>query len=148
MHPPSIASPRLAGASQLRPGTPAAPESDCLPLLPSRPGGVHRLSPRRTRASTPLDLGSPEKIEPRVGIRPCCSGLQVQGTASSPSSTAMFNCISSGLVVSSNIRRQPERLNGPMVRLSVLAGGDVHDLERLDFRARWRRLAENAPNWH
>ena len=28
-----------------------------------------------------------EKIRPQVGIRPCCSGLQVQGTANSPSST-------------------------------------------------------------
>ena len=28
-----------------------------------------------------------EKIQPQVGIRPCYSGLQVQGTANSPSST-------------------------------------------------------------
>ena len=34
-----------------------------------------------------------EKIRPLAGIRPCCSGLQVQGTANSPSSTIInFDC--------------------------------------------------------
>ncbi len=30
-----------------------------------------------------------EKMSPKIGIRSCCSGLQVQGTANSPPSTAI-----------------------------------------------------------
>ena len=34
-----------------------------------------------------------KKIRPRIGFQPCCSGLQVQGTANSPSSTIIaFVC--------------------------------------------------------
>ena len=57
-------------------------------LLPSGPDQVHGASPRRTRSSTPSDKGSPHDRSPRAGIQPRCSGLRVQGTASSPSSTA------------------------------------------------------------
>src|SRR5690554_1499940 len=35
-----------------------------------------------------LRTADPTKIRPLTGIQPCCSGLQVQGTAGSPSSTA------------------------------------------------------------
>lgn len=35
-----------------------------------------------------LHGADPTKVKPRTGIQPCCSGLQVQGTATSPSSTA------------------------------------------------------------
>jgi len=38
-------------------GDPAAPESNCLPLLPSGPDGIHSVSPRRTRPST-LPVGA------------------------------------------------------------------------------------------
>jgi len=58
-------------------------------LLPSGPDQVHGASPRRTRSSTPSDKGSPRDRSPRAGIQPRCSGLRVQGTASSPSSTAI-----------------------------------------------------------
>jgi len=77
----------LAATSRLRPGSPAAPERPCLPLLPSGPDGIHRLSSRRTRPSTLLDGSSPRIPGPRAGVRPRYSGLRVQGTASSPSST-------------------------------------------------------------
>src|SRR5438105_14336957 len=40
--------------SLLRPGSPAAPDEHRLPLLPSRPGGVHESPPRRTRPSALL----------------------------------------------------------------------------------------------
>jgi hypothetical protein len=46
-------------------------------LLPSSPGGVCRLLPRRTQPSTPLEPTSPETCAPREGIRPRCSGLRV-----------------------------------------------------------------------
>ncbi len=67
VHPLSNRALRLAGASQLRPGTPAAPRSDCLPLLPSGPDGVHRLLPRRTQSSMPLSPGRPRKHRPSRG---------------------------------------------------------------------------------
>ena len=78
----------LLSASQLGPGRPAAPGADHLWLLPSGPDQVHGAPPRRTRPSTSLDEDSPRKTSPPEGIQPRCSGLRVQGTASSPPSTA------------------------------------------------------------
>jgi len=72
----------------LEPGCPAAPECRYLPLLPSGPDGVHRASLRKTRFSTLRDgAGTLGNLRPRAGIQPRYSGLRVQGTASSPSST-------------------------------------------------------------
>ncbi len=85
--------PRLIRRSQLQPGTPTAPGSDDLPLLPSDPGGVYRLPPRRTQPSSPLTPDSPETYAPRKVFNPavadCRSAIRrwSQGTASSPSST-------------------------------------------------------------
>ena len=59
VHPPSMWALRLASASQLRPGEPAAPGIAYLPLLSSDPDGVRRFPPRKTRSSTPLDESSP-----------------------------------------------------------------------------------------
>jgi len=56
--------------SQLRPGTPTAPGTDYLPLLPSGPDGVHSVPPRRTRLSTPLVENSPLVSGPTVGVQP------------------------------------------------------------------------------
>ena len=55
MHPPVDLAHRSAPASQLRPGSPAAPRTNYLPLLPSGPDGVHSILPRRTQSSTPLN---------------------------------------------------------------------------------------------
>ena len=78
--------------SLLRPGTPAAPRRDRLPLLPPGPGGVHGLLPRRTQPSTPLIPAVPTDREPSRGSSiPLRRILRVQGTASSPSSTAKGN---------------------------------------------------------
>ena len=74
--------------SKLQSGDLAAHASARLPLLPSGPDGVHVLTLRKTQLSSPLIRGRPYKNKPRSGIQPCCSGLQVQGTATSPSSTA------------------------------------------------------------
>ena len=96
VHLPSKPRSRRMFASQLRSGTPAAPKSDCLPLLPSGPGGVRRLLLRRTQPSMPLGDHRLDTAAPRRGIQPRCSGLRVapkggRGTASSPSSTTLVS---------------------------------------------------------
>ncbi len=87
VHPFSTRIPCLTVASRLRPGTPAAPKRDYLPLLPSGSGGVRRLLPRRTQSSTSLNSDRTKSSEPQRGVRSRYSGLRVQGTASSPPST-------------------------------------------------------------
>ena len=57
-------------------------------LLPSGSDTVQKTPSRETRPSTPLTGAGPHKPNPPAGIRPCYSGLQVQGTATSPPSTA------------------------------------------------------------
>ena len=81
---------------RLGPGAPSAPRGSCLPLLPSGPGGVHKSLSRRTQPSmTPFgDIGL--KAKPQGGIRPRYSGLRVQGTASSPPSTASKTMVGRG----------------------------------------------------
>ena len=87
VHPLSIRAPQACPGSQLRLGLPAAPEAYYLPLLPSGPDGVRSASPRRAGSSTLLSRAVPTAPEPRAGVQPRYSGLRVQGTASSPSST-------------------------------------------------------------
>src|SRR3990172_9585440 len=87
VHPLSIRTPQASPGSRLRLGLPAAPEAYYLPLLPSGPDGVRSASPRRAGSSTPLARTVPTAPGPRAGIQPRYSGLRVQGTASSPSST-------------------------------------------------------------
>ena len=55
VHPLSNCSTPRTLVYRLRPGTPTSPKRDRLPLLPSGPGGVHGLLPRRTQPSTPFD---------------------------------------------------------------------------------------------
>ncbi len=73
--------------SWLKSGRPEAHRLACLPLLPSEPDGVHKRLLHRARFSTLLAKVRPQRLYPRSGIQPCYSGLQVQGTANSPSST-------------------------------------------------------------
>ena len=73
---------------RLGPGRSAAPGEVRLVLLPSGPDTVRDSPLRGTRSSTSLEAAALERRRPRVGIQPCYSGLQVQGTASSPPSTA------------------------------------------------------------
>jgi len=70
VHPLSNLLPPSTSGSQLRPGYPATPRRVSLPLLPSGPGGVRSLLPRRTRSSSPLTLGGRGQINPRGGVRP------------------------------------------------------------------------------
>ena len=88
VHLPSIWTPGFSFARQLRSGFPAAPVAFRLWLLPSGPDQVRGATPRRTRSSTPPGENSPQDTSPPAGIQPRYSGLRVQGTASSPSSTA------------------------------------------------------------
>jgi hypothetical protein len=78
---------RTRQRARLRPGCPAAPEGDRLPLLPSGPDGVHGPTLRGTRPSTSSTVSVGERHGPRPGIQLRCSGLRIQGTASSPPST-------------------------------------------------------------
>ena len=82
-HAPARTHPR----ARLQPGCPAAPEGDRLPLLPSGPDGVHGPTLRGTRLSTSGTVVVGERGGPRPGIQLRCSGLRIQGTASSPPST-------------------------------------------------------------
>ena len=74
--------------SHLSSGIPAAHKRIRLPLLSSESDGVHSLSLRRARTSLILTNGIPHIIFPRIGVTPCYSGFQVQGTATTPPSTA------------------------------------------------------------
>src|SRR3972149_3980417 len=100
VHPPSTRNPGLASVNRLQPGSPAAPEGDYLPLLPSGPDGVHRAPSRRPKPSTPAVGASPRVPKPRAGVQPRYSGLRVQGTASSPSSTTARHAIRNDALVS------------------------------------------------
>ena len=66
-----------------------APGGNHLGLLPSGPDPVRRPPPHRTQPSTLADPAVLLTADPRKGIQPRYSGLRVQGTASSPSSTTM-----------------------------------------------------------
>ena len=80
--------PRAHHDERLGPGRSAAPDDDRLVLLPSGPDTVRGSPLRGTRSSTSHRRAAFERRRPREGIQPCWSGLQVQGTASSPPSTA------------------------------------------------------------
>ena len=59
-------------------------------LLRSSPDMVHSADLHKTLVSTVLTRGRPPILQAGVGIQSCCSGLQVQGTADSPLSTAII----------------------------------------------------------
>ena len=59
-------------------------------LLGSPPDMVHGISLRKTGSSALLTQARRHWASPGVGIHPCCSGLQVQGTASSPTSATLL----------------------------------------------------------
>ena len=75
--------------SQLRSGHPAAQITVRLVLLGSPPDTVHGATLRGTDPSSLLTGVRRHNENPGAGIHPCCSGLQVQGTANSPTSAAL-----------------------------------------------------------
>lgn len=62
----------------------------CLVLLRSSPDTVHSKALHKTLRSSPLTYNLPSTPCAENGFQPCCSGLQVKGTAGSPPSTAML----------------------------------------------------------
>ena len=74
--------------SWLRPSDLAAHGLSCLMLLGSPPDMVHRRPLRKTKPSTLLAAVRRHIEYPGAGVRPRYSGLRVQGTAGSPTSTA------------------------------------------------------------
>ena len=74
----------------LRAGCLAAHRGDCLMLLGSPPDMVHNSRLRKTHSSTQQVRLSRFELTLKKGIHPCCSGFQVQGSANSPASMALF----------------------------------------------------------
>jgi hypothetical protein len=58
-------------------------------LLGLPPDMVHGTALRKTGSSLLLAEGRQHAEGPGAGIHPCCSGLQVQGTANSPTSATL-----------------------------------------------------------
>ena len=75
--------------SRLRSGNPAAQIAVRLVLLGSPPDTVHGTPLRRAGPSSLLIRVRRHNGIPGAGIHPCCSGLQVEGTAISPTSAAL-----------------------------------------------------------
>ena len=75
--------------SRLGNGIPTAHTKHRLMLLGSPPDMVHGFVLRGTGSSSPLTRVRQHIARPGAGIHPCCSGLQVQGTAISPISAAL-----------------------------------------------------------
>src|SRR3989442_11659050 len=83
--------PAISPWRRLRPGTPTAHERVALPLLPSGPGGVRRFSLRGAQPSTPLAEAHSTRPALERGFDPARADCGLQGTATSPSSTATSN---------------------------------------------------------
>ncbi len=89
VHPASIHYYKRSSLGKLRPEDPEAHRGHCLPLLPSGPDGVCKPLLHRLRSSTPPQRVSlVARRDLLLGVQPRYSGLRVQGTASSPLSTA------------------------------------------------------------
>jgi hypothetical protein len=74
--------------SRLRSGTPAAHERNVLPLHPSGPGGIRRDSLRGAQPSTPSREAHSTRTALEREFNPAVADCGLQGTATSPSSTA------------------------------------------------------------
>ena len=77
--------------SRLKDSTPAAHAAGRLVLLGSPPDTVHGAALRGTGLSSLLIQVRRHITRPGAGIHPCFSGLQVQGTAISPTSAALLS---------------------------------------------------------
>src|SRR5712692_2510231 len=74
--------------SQLRSGTPTAHERNALPLHPSGSGGIRRGSLRGAQPSTPSHEAHSTRTALEREFNPAVADCGLQGTATSPSSTA------------------------------------------------------------
>src|SRR3990172_1691860 len=83
-----LARPAISPRNLLRSGTPTAHERVALPLLPYGPGGVRRFSLRGAQPSTPPREAHSTRRSLERGFNPAVADCGLQGTATSPSSTA------------------------------------------------------------
>src|SRR5215471_11764366 len=74
--------------NRLRSGTPTAHGRGALPLLPSGPGGVRRIPLRGAQPSTPSHTVHSTRAALEREFNPAVADCGLQGTATSPSSTA------------------------------------------------------------
>ena len=88
---PSGVTPPRSFSSLLRTGNLAAHAAHRLMLLDPSPDMVHGSALRKTRSSTQEKELIRRRSALRRGIHPCCSGLQVQGSAISPAGMAYFH---------------------------------------------------------
>src|SRR5713226_1110701 len=84
------ARPAISKRSRLRSGTPTAHERSALPLLPSGPGGIRRGSLRGAQPSTPSHEAHSTRTALEREFNPAVADCGLQGTATSPSSTAKW----------------------------------------------------------
>ena len=82
------ARPAISKRSRLRSGTPTAHERNALPLHPSGPGGIRRGSLRGAQPSTPSREAHSTRTALEREFNPAIADCGLQGTATSPSSTA------------------------------------------------------------
>ena len=75
---------------QLEIGNLTAHKKILLMLLGSPPDMVRGISLRQTNLSTRNIRVNSTQTSPGVGIHPCCSGLQAEGTANSPTSATLL----------------------------------------------------------
>src|SRR6202022_4442332 len=80
--------PAIAARNLLRSGTPTAHGRSALPLLPSGPGGVRRIPLRGAQPSTPSRTAHSTRPALEREFNPAIADCGLQGTATSPSSTA------------------------------------------------------------
>ena len=161
MHHPSKATKRATTPTGRPPGWPAAPAGAYLPLLPPGPDGIRRSALHRAqRRFFPL-MPYHECCSPGGGIRSCYSGLQVQGTANSPPSTAKNRwnrvsprwCHAPGIASSETVgcgrRRRIDRCllpryGAPGSSCPVVRDQPVGGASRTETGRRWKTAANNS----
>src|SRR5437867_2493717 len=85
--------PAIAPWRRVQSGTPTAHERVALPLLPSGPGGVRRFSLRGAQPSTRSREAHSTRTTLEREFNPARADCGLQGTATSPSSTATLHYI-------------------------------------------------------
>ena len=106
VHLPSTAAHRRYSCRQLGLGDPAAHERVHLMLLPSGPDMVHGFPLRRTQTSTLRARGRPYNTDNlEKGFSLARADCKLQGTATSPPSTALLSILFYYLKINSKVRR-------------------------------------------
>jgi hypothetical protein len=120
-----------------------APGGYRLGLLPPGPDPIHRPPPHRTQSSTPACPAVLLTADPRKGIQPRYSGLRVQGTASSPSSTTGAIVTEAPAFVKAQRRSRPRYFSLPP---ACSAQSPKADASRVNSIGKMNFVAGPAPN--